>query len=271
MAFLALLNAHAMRTNLSMTITRMVATNKSDQNHSLWIQSAAVCTAEADDLEFDSKALQLQNSLDDYHFFGASEMHSHFQWSQEMQGIILSSFYWGYVLAHLPGGLLAQKYGGKYILAFGIFFSGVLSLLIPVCVNSGGAHSLIAIRVLMGICQGPIIPACMHLFSSWIPLRERCTMLSLMYSGISVSSQFHSNATLDISPQHFLFTISQVGIIAGTSISAFLLHVTHNWHSVFYFFGTMSIVWFFLFVSNRFQIQRDIKHPSDRIFPFNWT
>lgn len=228
----------------------MVATNKSDQNHSLWIQSTTVCATEADDLEFDSNSLQPRNSLDDYHSFAASESHSHFQWSQEMQGIILSSFYWGYALAHLPGGLLAQKYGGKYILAFGIFFSGVLSLLIPVCVNSGGAHSLIAIRVLMGICQGPIIPACMHLFSSWIPLRERCAMLSLVYSGISVSRQFHSNATTYIFSQYYLLAISQVGNIAGTSISAFLLHVTHNWHSVFYFFGTMSIVWFFLFVRN---------------------
>lgn len=189
MAFLALFNAHAMRTNLSITITRMVIANpihnQTDQNYSN-VQSSPVCSTD-DDGPFNN----------DFDFIDPIEMHdNHFQWSQEMQGIILSSFYWGYVLAHLPGGLLAQKYGGKYILAFGIFFSGILSLLIPVCVNAGGAHSLIAIRMLMGICQAPIIPACMNLFSWWIPLRERCTIISLVISGSIVSWQLFANKLL---------------------------------------------------------------------------
>lgn len=29
-----------------------------------------------------------------------------YDWSQELQGVILSSFYWGYAITHLPGGLL---------------------------------------------------------------------------------------------------------------------------------------------------------------------
>lgn len=199
MAFSALCNAHAMRTNLSMTITRMVAINFNKTTvQSPSAYPTGVCPIEfepdADEFEENSENSITQNASDDYSFIATHGMHN-FQWSQEMQGIILSSFYWGYVLAHLPGGLLAQKYGGKYILAFGIFFSGVLSLLIPVCVDYGGAHSLIAIRMLMGICQGPIIPACMNLFSSWIPLRERCTMLSLVQSGISVR---HRSSTSQI-------------------------------------------------------------------------
>lgn len=54
-----------------------------------------------------------------------------------MQGIILSSFYWGYALSHFPGGFLVQKYGGKYVLAFSILFSGILSCAVPVCVQYG--------------------------------------------------------------------------------------------------------------------------------------
>lgn len=192
MAFLALFNAHAMRTNLSMTITRMVVAVVIT-NETLEYQSQ-VCSADTfDDLDIDAKYIIAQNPFNNFTSIETTD-HDHFEWSQEMQGIILSSFYWGYVLAHLPGGLLAHKYGGKYILAFGIFFSGVLSLLIPVCVHYGGAHSLIAIRMLMGICQGPIIPACMNLLMSWIPLRERCTMLSLVYSGVSVSLRFWFNS-----------------------------------------------------------------------------
>lgn len=192
MAFLALSNAYAMRTNLSMTITRMVAASsvptKMDRNHSQWVQLSPVCSRERDDTDYDAK-FDPQNQ----DFMKPTDSHHHFQWSQEMQGIILGAFYVGYLLSHLPGGLLAQKYGGKYILGFGVLTSGVLSMLIPVCVDYGGAHSLIAIRMLMGMFQGPIIPACMNLFSSWIPLKERCTMLSLVYSGISVSLSIHSN------------------------------------------------------------------------------
>lgn len=54
-----------------------------------------------------------------------------------MQGIILSSFYWGYALSHFPGGLLVQSYGGKYVLALSILFSGIISCVMPVCVQYG--------------------------------------------------------------------------------------------------------------------------------------
>ena len=43
-----------------------------------------------------------------------------FEWSEELQGIILSSFFWGYVITHIPGGLLSEKYGGKWTLSLGI-------------------------------------------------------------------------------------------------------------------------------------------------------
>lgn len=39
----------------------------------------------------------------------------------------------------------------------------------------------------------------------------------------------------------------QVGTILGTYISSVLLHNIEGWHSVFYFFGGMGIIWFILF------------------------
>lgn len=53
---------------------------------------------------------------------------------------------------------------------------------------AGGAQSLIAIRVLMGIAQGPMFPACLALLSSWVPLKERSFIVSLTYGGIMVRS-----------------------------------------------------------------------------------
>ena len=52
-----------------------------------------------------------------------------FDWDEKTQGIILSAFYYGYILTHIPGGLLAQRYGGKHTLGFGILSTAVSSLI----------------------------------------------------------------------------------------------------------------------------------------------
>ena len=110
-----------------------------------------------------------------------------FDWSQELQGIILSAYFWGYFATNIPGGLLAQKFGGKYVLTASIFFPGILSILTPISVQYGGANALIAIRLLMGFFQGPMYPSLAALLSAWIPRNERGTVCSITYSGAGVS------------------------------------------------------------------------------------
>ncbi len=38
-----------------------------------------------------------------------------FTWDSSTQGIILGSFFYGYILTQIPGGWLATKFGGKRI------------------------------------------------------------------------------------------------------------------------------------------------------------
>lgn len=40
-------------------------------------------------------------------------------WTEAEKGVILGSFFWGYVLTQMPGGLLSDKYGGKWPLGLG--------------------------------------------------------------------------------------------------------------------------------------------------------
>lgn len=63
----------------------------------------------------------------------------------------MSSFFYGYVITHLPGGIIAEKFGGKYSLGLGILSTAVFTLLTPVVIQSGGANALIALRVLEGL------------------------------------------------------------------------------------------------------------------------
>lgn len=58
-----------------------------------------------------------------------------YEWSQEQQGIILSAFYWGFTITQVPGAMLSQRYGGKYVMMLGILFSAICSILTPIVVR----------------------------------------------------------------------------------------------------------------------------------------
>lgn len=111
----------------------------------------------------------------------------YYEWSETLQGVILSSFYWGYIITHIPGGVLVERFGGKVLLLAGIVATSVLTCLTPVSITLGGAYLLIANRVVMGLCQGFIYAAVFGLLSTWIPLRERTLLGVFVLSGIQVN------------------------------------------------------------------------------------
>lgn len=51
--------------------------------------------------------------------------------------MILASFYIGYVITHVPGGILAEKFGGKYTLSLGILSTAIFTLFTPMAVEYG--------------------------------------------------------------------------------------------------------------------------------------
>lgn len=103
-----------------------------------------------------------------------------------MQGIILGSYYVGYVLMHIPGAMLAQRFSGQIVLVFTLGCAAVLTLLTPLAIEMGGAHALIAIRALIGTCQGGLWPALSAIMAIWVPLNERGSLGAFVFSGISV-------------------------------------------------------------------------------------
>lgn len=148
-----------------------------------------------------------------------------FEWDEELQGFILAAFYVGYVLTHVPGGVFASKYGGKYTLIVGMCVASFFTLITPVCVEAGGAPALISLRIIIGLGEGVIFPSCAALISSWTPLTDRGKIGTLTYSG------------------------AQIGSIFGSLMSGWLLANYDGWGSVFYFFGIFGIVWSVFFVS----------------------
>ena len=135
-----------------------------------------------------------------------------------MQGLILGSFFYGYVATQIPGGFLAEKYGGKWIYGLGTLCTAILTLLTPLAAEAG-AGTFIALRVLEGLGEGVTYPAMHALMAKWAPLQERSRTVSVIAAG------------------------AQFGTVVSFPISS-VLSANLGWPSVFYFFGVCGLIWF---------------------------
>lgn len=78
------------------------------------------------------------------------EMAKQFKWDEAYQGTILSAFFLGYAGTQLLGGTLADRYGGKTVLAAGVITWSLFTFLTPEAA-AGGSITLISCRVAMGL------------------------------------------------------------------------------------------------------------------------
>lgn len=128
MAFFAIALAYMLRISLSYAITQMVVRPNTNHNGSI-VSGPGVCP-----MFDDEKPIMSDNSSSVAALVNNS---GRYDWSQELQGLILSAFYWGYILTHVPGGLLSAKIGGKYTIALGIFVATFFTLLTPYAIEIG--------------------------------------------------------------------------------------------------------------------------------------
>ncbi|KAK4016726.1 putative inorganic phosphate cotransporter isoform X1 [Daphnia magna] len=200
LGFLGFANVYAMRVNLSVTIVAMV--NQSAIPH---INQTAV------DICPVTPGSDQSGLVKD----------GEFAWDEYKQGIILGSFFWGYVLTQIPGGRLAELFGGRKLLGYGILSTSVFTLLTPFAARASDTL-LIFCRVLMGLGEGVTFPAMYAMLAEWAPPWERSKMAAFAFTG----AQFGTVITLPLS-----------GILCEHGFDG-------GWPTVFYVFGTLGIVWF---------------------------
>ncbi|XP_070953590.1 probable small intestine urate exporter isoform X4 [Macaca nemestrina] len=145
-----------------------------------------------------------------------------YDWSPEIQGIILSSLNYGSFLAPIPSGYVAGIFGAKYVVGAGLFISSFLTLFIPLAANAGVAL-LIVLRIVQGIAQVMVLTGQYSIWVKWAPPLERSQLTTIAGSGSMLGS----------------FIILLVG---G------LLCQTIGWPYVFYIFGGIGcaccLLWF---------------------------
>ena len=152
-------------------------------------------------------------------------MQAEFGWSETTKGLVLSSFFVGYMLTMAVAGWLADRFGGKLVLGLSVIWWSIFTMLTPWAAYASFAF-LIAARIALGLGEAATFPASYGLFSRWVPVQERARSIALLASGISIGT---------------LFALSTTGWIVEN----------FGWPAVFYWFGAVGIVWaagWFLFI-----------------------
>lgn len=168
-----------------------------------------------------------------------------FVWDEATQGIVLGSFFYGYVLTQIPGGRLAEMFGGKYIYGFGVFITAIFTLLTPIAAKSS-LPALVIVRILEGMGEGVTFPAMHAMLARWIPPLERSKFAALVYAG------------------------ANFGTVISLPLSGWLCSLDYmgGWPLAFYIFGVLGLLWlvFWLFlVYDTPQMHPRISH-EERVF-----
>jgi MFS family permease len=129
-------------------------------------------------------------------------------------GFLLSVFYYSYVLAMVPAGWLAERYGAQRVLAAGIAIWSLATLLTGFAT---GFWTLLLLRLLLGVGESVGFPSSSQLFANQLRLDQIA-----MANGVSAFSYL-------------------VGPAIGTVLGGLLMPI-YGWRAVFVMFGAMSLV-----------------------------
>ena len=100
--------------------------------------------------------------------------------SHAQMGVVFSSFFVGYALFNFVGGVLSDKVGAKRV--FGTAM-GVWSLFCGATALATGIGSLIVLRVLFGMGEGPFSSSNIKMVNNWFPRKEVASAIGVISSG----------------------------------------------------------------------------------------
>jgi ACS family D-galactonate transporter-like MFS transporter len=96
------------------------------------------------------------------------------------QGFILSSFFWTYAFMQVPGGMLADRYKPRVVIAVATIGWGFFQAIAAVSTSS---FMLILTRLGLGATEAPIYPAGGKLNAMWMTPNERARGATLLDGG----------------------------------------------------------------------------------------
>lgn len=147
----------------------------------------------------------------------------------KLQNAIISAYFFGYMPMLLVGGNLADKYGSKSLVLGAMSLTAIINILTPLMTRLS-LPCLIASRVILGISQGPLVPAMYDLFNRWLTVTERSIVAPMIKVAFGLGGVF------------------------GSLVPGLAQMMGLTWRMSFYFTGfiagTFALIWLFLVTSN---------------------
>ncbi|XP_063994096.1 uncharacterized protein LOC135171470 [Diachasmimorpha longicaudata] len=142
-------------------------------------------------------------------------MTDEFKWNLHWQGWILSAFAFGYFTSQIVGAITVNKFGCKTVLMSAVLLWSISTIVTPLLAHS--VPLLVTCRVILGLGEGIGLPVIFHLFAHSVPVEERSRAFGYLVAAGSV----------------------------GQVVASIMCPRVH-WQTGFYLFGTIGIIWTFL-------------------------
>jgi ACS family D-galactonate transporter-like MFS transporter len=154
-----------------------------------------------------------------------------FELSPAMQGLILSSFFWTYALAQIPGGWLLDRIGSRRVIAASTGLWGVFQALAGGAV---GGISLLLTRLGLGVAEAPLFPAGAKLNAAWLSPRERARGATFLDCGGPLGTAFGGLVIAGLiawlDSWRLAFVVAGVGTVALGLVAYRMLRDTPEQH-----------------------------------------
>jgi MFS transporter, ACS family, solute carrier family 17 (sodium-dependent inorganic phosphate cotransporter), other len=138
-------------------------------------------------------------------------------WTETDKGVVLSSFFVGYLLLMVASGALANRYGGKLVLGLAVIWWSLFTILTPPAALLS-LTGLVVARIALGLGEAAVFPASINMIGRWVPAEHRSRATALLVSAVSLGTVFALPAT-------------------GWLVRSY------GWHVPFYAFGVVGLVW----------------------------
>ena len=131
------------------------------------------------------------------------------------KGMVFSGFFIGYAAFNFIGGYLADRYGPKRVFLWAMCIWSALCALTAMAFNF---WSLLIVRALFGVGEGPVPTTANKVVNNWFPIRERARAVGINQAGGPLG-----------------------GALAGPVIG--FLAISLGWQWSFVIVGAIGLVW----------------------------
>src|SRR5262249_14792704 len=148
--------------------------------------------------------------------------------TDDQMGYLASAFLVAYGLCQVPGGLLGDRFGTRYLLTILVLAWSVLSGATALAMNLTAVATLpfvflLIVRFLFGVFQSAEFPSLTRVIADWMPIQERA------------------------SAQGLIWMFSRLGGAVVPFLFAGMLAFFGGWTTPFWVMASMGVLWSLVF------------------------